>query len=416
MHDMKQSKITFLTSVGAGLEYYDIVIYSLLADFISRQFFPSENQVASLFATFGVFAFGNIIRPLGGMILGVLGDRFGRKNIFANTLLWMSIATFLMGIIPSFSSIGLTATVLFSICRILQGIVFGAELPGAMTLILEHVSEKKHGLHFGFMISAVGLGVSLGSFVTWGLTQVLTEQQMLDWGFRIPFLLGGVLAIVGFYVRRHVPETKAFLSARKENKKLDLKIMKKHVWQVCNVIGILLFPASFVTYFLVLPVYLHDVYGYKFSDIYLAITCSYLWSSFLIPIFGWVSDYIGRKFLLILSALTMVFFGIKAFSLLHKGEVVGIWGFVLFSQTVIAGMAASYFVMVPQAFQTAIRFTGTAFSYNIAYTISAFAPLIANYFYGVMERPNYVVWGLIFLACVTIINAVLFKSRYKEIL
>ncbi|EKD45572.1 MAG: major facilitator family transporter, partial [uncultured bacterium] len=201
---MKQSKITFLTSVGAGLEYYDLVIYSLLANFISKQFFPSTNHVAALFATFGVLALGNIIRPLGGVIFGIFGDRFGRKKVFANTLLWMAGVTFLMGLIPDFGTIGLTATILFSLCRILQGIVFGAELPGALTLLSEHIDEKRHGLHFGFMIAAVGFGVSLGSFVTWILTTVLTEAEMLAWGFRVPFLLGGGLALIGFYIRKHI--------------------------------------------------------------------------------------------------------------------------------------------------------------------------------------------------------------------
>ncbi|MBU0744087.1 MAG: MFS transporter [Gammaproteobacteria bacterium] len=409
---MKQSKITFLTSIGAGLEYYDLVIYSLLVNFISQQFFPSSSYVASLFATFGVLAFGNIIRPLGSIIFGIYGDRFGRRNVFANTLLWMAFATFAMGVIPSFATIGLVATILFSMCRLLQSTVFGAELPGALTLLSEHIDSKRHGLHFGFMISAVGLGVSLGTFVTWILTTVLTESQMLSWGFRVPFLLGGGLALVGFYIRKHIPETPKFLATKKANIKLNPAVIKDHVSQVFVVIGILLFPACLITFKLIFPVYLHDFYHYSFSDIYLAMTFGYMWCSVMIPVFGWISDYIGRKVLLIIASLMMIIFSFPVFSLLYGGKQLALFGFILFGQTIIALMAASYFVLLPQAFQTVVRYTGVAFSYNIAYTIAALTPLGVNYIYGVLKDPSYLVWAFIILAALTIISTLAFKEKY----
>lgn len=413
---MKQSKITFLTSVGAGLEYYDIVIYSLLAEFISQQFFPSYNHTAALFATFGVLALAYIIKPLGGVIFGILGDRFGRKKVVANTMLWMAAITFVMGLIPTFSTIGLTATVLFSICRILQGLVFGAELPGALTLLSEHIDAKRQGIHFGFMISAVGLGVSLGSFVIWILTKILTDGQLLAWGFRIPFLLGGGVALVGFYVRKHIPETPVFLAAQKAKLKLKPMLIKNYYWQVLNVIGILLLPACFITLFLVLPVYLHDIYQFPFSDIYLAMTCGYIWSAILIPIFGWLSDYIGRKFLLLMAACIMVVCSFPIFSLLQTNSYWSVVGFILFGQTMIAMMSASYFVLIPQAFQTAIRYTGTAFSYNVSYAIAAVIPILVNYIYGVLKRPAYIAWMFILLAIITVVSTLFLKIKSDAVL
>lgn len=408
---MKQSQITCLTSVGAGLEYYDLVIYSLLAEFISRQFFPSTNHVAALFATFGVFALGNIIRPLGGVIFGILGDRFGRKKVFSNTLLWMAFATFLMGIIPTFSTLGLTATVLFSACRLLQGLVFGAEMPGALTLLSEHIDTKRHGLHFGFMIASVGLGVSLGSGITWLLTAILTEAQLLAWGFRIPFLLGGGLALVGFFIRKYVPETPKFLNLQKANIKISLNAIKGHGGQVLTVIGILLFPASMVTLKLIFPVYLHDFYHFSFSNIYLAMTLGYIFSSLMIPFFGWISDIVNKKILIITASSIMIIFSFPVFYFLTSGSSLALFCFTIFSQIVIAIMAASYFVLLPQAFQTVIRYTGTAFSYNITYTIVALLPLVVNYFYGVLKNPYYLVGMFILLAALTIISTLAFKVK-----
>ncbi|MDR1057637.1 MAG: MFS transporter [Coxiellaceae bacterium] len=408
---MKQSKITLLTSIGAGLEYYDLIIYGLLANFIGHQFFPSSNHVASLFATFGVFALSNIIRPLGGVILGVFGDRFGRKKIFTNTLLWMAFATFTMGIIPSFAKIGLVATILFSLCRLIQGLVFGAEFPGAVTLLSEHIDKEKHGIHFGFMISTVSIGVSLGSFVTWILTKILTESEMMAWGFRLPFLLGGSLAIVGFYIRRRLPETPKFLALQKSRAVITPTVIKSHLGQVFNVIGILLFPACLVTFKLIFPVYLRDFYHFDLSDIYLATTLGYIWSAVLKPIFGWISDKIGRKVIIIVAGIIVIIGFLPIFLWLQSGNRLALFSFLLFAQTTTASMAASYFVLLPQAFQTVIRYTGVGFSYNVAYTIAALTPLGVNYIYGILKNPMYLVWAFISLAALTVMSTLIFKVK-----
>jgi MFS family permease len=413
-YKMKQSKITLLASLGSGLEYYDLVIYSLLASFISKQFFPSSDPVTSLFATFAVFALGYVVRPLGGIIFGILGDRLGRKRVFATTLIWMALVTFLMGLMPTFSTWGLTATILFSICRIGQGLVFGAELPGALTLLSEHIDAKRHGLHFGFMIAAVGVGVSLGSCVTWLLTKTLTETEILAWGFRIPFLLGGILALVGWYTRKHLPETPKFLELKKLKTKLTISVVKNQLGQIINVVGILLFPACLITLQLIFPVYLHDFYHFPFADIYLAMTLGYIWSAIMIPVFGLVSDIIGRKILIIVAALIMIAFSFPIFSLLQIESRWVPFGFVIFWQTIIAIMSASYFVLLPQAFQTVIRYTGTAFSYNITYTIAALLPLVVNYIYGVLKNPRHLAWIFILLAILAILSTLTLEIKHDD--
>lgn len=413
---MKQSKITFLTSVGAGLEHYDFVIYSLLASFISQQFFPNSNHVAALFATFGIFAIGNIIRPLGGIIFGVFGDRFGRKNVFANTLLWMAVVTFLMGLIPNFAAIGLIATILFSICRILQGLTFGAEFPGAVTFLAEHVQVKRHGLHFGFMVSAVGLGVTFGSFIVWLLTKNLTNAQMLSWGFRLPFLLGGVVAVVGFFIRKHLPETPAFLAQRKPSLRDMMLVGKDHVGQIFHTIGLAIFPTCLLTYFLALPVYLNDIYHYSFSDIYLAMTFGYLWSAILFPVFGWVSDCVGRKILFFTTVLLFIIFGFALFSLLQLETRWALFCFIILGKTVSAAMAASYFSLLSQAFPTTIRYTATALSHNVSYAVATLIPLVANYVYEVLKKPNYMIWLFTLLAAITAISVLTLKNKNNNII
>ncbi len=351
------------------------------------------------------------MRPIGGAVLGFFGDRFGRKKIFANTLIWMAGATFIMGITPTFNSLGITATIIFSLCRLIQALVFGAEFPGALTILSEHIDHKKHGLHFGFMVSAVGLGVSLGSLVIWILTKLLSDQEMTNWGFRIPFILGGTLAIIGFHIRKHLPETPQFLATKQTKNTPSIKLIKDHIYQLVIVAGISLFPASLSTFKLTFPVYLNEFYHFSLNDIYLAMTFGYTWSAIMKPIFGWASDYTGKKVMIIASAVLMIIFVFPVFSLLNLRTNLALFVFVFFSQTITSSIAASYFVLLPKAFQTAVRYTGVGISHNITHLIAALTPLVMTYVYSVAQNPNYLIFGFIALASLTIVSTIAFKAK-----
>jgi len=410
----KPHKITFLTSIGAGLEYYDCVIYYLLASFISQQFFPSSNHTAALFATFSIFAATNIIRPIGGTIFGMFGDRYGRKNVFANTLLLMAAATFGIGLVPPYAILGIVSTILFCLLLITQSVAFGAELPGALTFLLEHTHSKNRGLHCGFMIAAVGLGVTLGSFVTYIITKLLSNKEMLEFGFRLPFFLGGILAIVGFFIRRRTAETPSFLALKKPEKNALAELVKHYPLETLQCILLILFPACLITFFLGLPVYLHDYYNYKTSDIFLVLTCGYLWSALLLPLFGWVADKTNRKIMFFLALLCVLIFAPTIFALLSLKTKPALFCFVGIMQTLIAAMAANYFVLLPEVFPTKIRYTGTAFSYNITYSIAALMPLTANYVYQVVKNPNLLSVIFVALASISAVCLLSLKKTHNQ--
>lgn len=402
-------KVTLLASVGSGLEYYDYVIFGMLASFISAQFFPKENHYTALMATFMLFAVSNFVRPVGAIVFGLLGDTYGRKKTFSQTLLLMAIATFGIGLTPTFAAVGLMATILFCAFRIGQGIIFGAELPGAVTFLWEHVNHDRRGLYNGLMIAAVGISVAFGSFVTWSLSKCLTDNQIADWGWRLPFLFGGLLAIIGFMIRRHTSETPYFINRPEKSKNTIHELVVSYPLSIVLSIGTILFPACLITFFLVLPVYLKDVFHYQLSNIYLVITGGYILSAIFLPIFGWLSDRIGRKKLLVVTLVLAIvacplLFGILKYQTISVLVVfVGVW------QILVAALAANYFVILPEAFSTSVRYTGTAFCYNIAYSIAALTPLAINFFYGRLHQTNYVPWlfsiiGLLTLICVTFLK------------
>ena len=407
---MKSKRITFLTSIGAGLEYYDFVIFAMLAGYLSQKFFPNTNHYAALMETFAVFAVGYIVRPLGGVIFGVLGDRFGRKNVFLSSILLMSVATLLMGLVPSYESIGISATVIFTLLRVLQGISIGAELPGSLTFLSEHVGEKHRGTHCGFMVSSIGIGASLGSFIIYILTEMLTKNEILSWGWRIPFLIGSIVGLIGFFIRKNTTETPCFEQQKEHPKFALFELLKKYPKQTVFGIGIVLFPISFIIFFLCMPSFLHDVYGYKVSDICLLMTIGYIWSAILIPIFGWLSDYVTRKRLLFVSVLCFIVFGFPFFGILAYKSSFALIAFLLLYQTLIAAMAGCYFAMLPENFPTSVRFTGVAFCYNIACLCAAFVPMAANYILKQTQMPEYISLLLIAIAIITAICTILMKN------
>lgn len=413
MRQVPHSRITLLTSIGAGLEYFDYVIYYLLAGYISQQFFPATNRSAALIATFSLFAISNIVRPLGGVLIGMLGDRYGRKNVFANTLLYMAAASFCIGILPGFAVLGILATILFCLLRIIQGVAFGAELPGALTFLLEHIHGKRRGWYCGLLIAAVAFGVTFGSAINYLLTAALSNAQMLQWGFRIPFVFGALLAIAGFFIRRKIAETPLFLALNSKRNSSLQEISSKHIKSILIGVGVVLFPACFVTFLLAFPVYLHEVFHYTETDIFLVNTLGYLWSALLIPFFGGLSDYLGRKKLFIFALLLMVMLAPWTFGQLLKSTYSGLFLFMGISQTLLAMFAATYFVLLPENFPTEVRFTATALSYNAAYTIAALIPLFANYVYQTLKQPQLLPWMFSGVAIISAVCAFYLKNQMR---
>ena len=398
---MKKFHITLMTSVGAGLEYYDFVIYAMLATYISKNFFPANDPYIGLIETFSVFAIGYVMRPIGGVIFGVLGDRYGRKITFTASIIIMAVATLLMGIIPSYHSIGITATILFTIMRLFQGISYGSEMPGALTFLCEHVDDKNRGSHCGFMIMCVGFSTSLASFVVYILTTFLTPLQIMSYGWRIPFIFGSILGIIGFFIRKKISETPHFQKQTDHPNFAIIELFKNHFSKLLKALGILIFPACFVIFFLFIPALLKENSPFKMSTISIVVTSGYLWSTILIPLFGWLSDKITRKKLMLTALLVFIIICIPLFLILSRYTLLTLIIFVFGYHTIIAAMAGCYFAMVPEIFPTSIRFTGVALSYNLAFLIAAVIPILSNI---IMIKSNSVILLALLLMVISIVT------------
>lgn len=406
-----QKNVVLLTSIGAGLEYYDFIIYALLATFISNNFFPNASHYAALIATFTIFSIGYIVRPIGGIIFGMLGDKFGRKKIFTSTIFLMAISTFLMGIAPTYAQIGLLAPLIFAILRIIQGLSYGAELPGSLTFLTEHADAKHRGKKCGFLTASMSVGISLASFISYLTTHFLSDIAMNAWGFRIPFLLGGVLAFIGYFLRKHTIETPFFAEAKKLDFYSLLKLISGNYKNLLYGLGSVIFPASFVVFGLFMPSYFHEYFNYELSTIYLLTSIGSILMALSLPFLGHLSDKIGRRKILIGVLVGISILMIPLFRGLAHANLVVLCLFLFCYYATLAGLGTSYFVILAEIFPTSMRYTGISVCYNIAYVIAAFLPVILNYLCKYLANPTNISVLFILIAMLTLFSAIKIQDR-----
>ena len=207
---LKEIKIITLTSIGGALEFFEFTIYALFAHYISIHFFSNQGPINSLLMTFGVYALGYFARPIGGIVFGHLGDKYGRKNAFTLSILCMSVATLLIGCLPSYETIGISAPILLILFRLLQGFSVGGEIAGAAVFTAEHLPLQRRGTGMGIVFMAITLGNTLGGVVGLILNYLLGDVIMLAWGWRLPFLIGFILGILSYFIEKKLQKLPFF--------------------------------------------------------------------------------------------------------------------------------------------------------------------------------------------------------------
>src|SRR5262245_23976447 len=206
MNSSQTRRVIAAGMVGNVLEWYDFAIYGYFASAIGRQFFPHEDAVAQLLSAFGVFALGYLMRPVGGALIGHIGDQYGRRAALTFSVAAMAIPTFLMGLLPGYATLGLLAPVALTLLRMVQGVSVGGEYTGSMVFVVERASEGHRGLMGALNACGATGGILLGSAVGAGFAASMSTEALESWGWRIPFLLGLVVGIAGYFLRRHVIE------------------------------------------------------------------------------------------------------------------------------------------------------------------------------------------------------------------
>jgi len=367
---MNKRKLILTSGVANTFEWYDYALFGHLAPIIGQKFFPETEPSAVLLQVFLVFAIGYLMRPLGGIFFGVIGDKFGRKVALSTAIMCMAIPTAAIGFLPTYESIGVASAILMVVIRMMQGLSMGGSLTGSISFIIEHTPKKKRGLFGSISMASICMGILLGSVVLFLVKSIFTPEQFDDWAWRIPFIMGIAVYFAGMYIKKHTSETPLFedAKARGEILRSPLKTTFKHYW-FDLIISIFINMTGSIIFYMVaiyLVSYLKINRGFPESDISFLINSCYVMMIFITLWAGWLSDKIGRQKIFIINLI----FIIIASPFLLTTISVGGFTMVAISMLILAIMAAVYIGPEPalqaEFYPTAVRNTALSVSYNTA--------------------------------------------------
>lgn len=374
--------------VGHILEWYDFAVYAYVATYIGANFFPAGDETVSLLTSLATFGVGFVARPFGSILFGRISDLRGRRSALAASYILMALATFIIGLLPSYESIGVWASILLVVARLVQGLAAGGEVSGAIVFLVEWAPARHRGFVGSFHQMASGLGFLLGSLLIAGLSSVVSHADMQAWGWRIPFLLGAIVGPLGYLLRASVDESPLFAAASRQP---EPATPQEAAWRGC--LRAFLFSGFWaIAFYLILsymPTFAQRELRLAGPDAFWAGTLTLVIYVVAIPFFGHVSDRIGRKPLLILSCLG---FGLLSYPVF--GALVGaattqhyFWVILLFS-LLLAMYTGPAPAAISEMFRTSARGTGMAIGYTLSTSLfGGFTPFVALWLTGALKTP-----------------------------
>ena len=380
------SKFRVLTAslVGTTIEFFDFYIYATAAVLIfPHLFFPESSGSAALLQSLATFAIAFIARPIGAAIFGHLGDRIGRKATLVAALLTMGISTVCIGLLPTYAQVGLVAPILLALCRLGQGLGLGGEWSGAVLLATENAPEGKRAWYgmFPQLGAPIGFILATGSFLLLGA--VMSEQQFMQWGWRIPFISSAVLVIVGLWIRLQLHETPAFQNVLDKQKEVNIpfkEVMTKHFPML--VLGTIAAICTFVVFYLTTVFALNwgtNHLGYTRAEfLKLQLVATLCFAAF-IPLSAVLAEKWGRKTTSIVVCIISAIFGLFFADLLESGSTVLVFLFLCIGLAIMGLTYGPIGTVLSEIFPTSVRYTGSALTFNMAGIFGAsFAPYIAT--------------------------------------
>lgn len=361
-------------AVGVFVHWFDWAAYAYLAGTVATVFFPAEDSTTGLLAVFGVFAVSFGIRPVGALVFGPLGDRIGRKRTLSLVIFMMSGATLTIGLLPGYASIGIAAPVLLVVLRLIQGFAAGGEFGSAASFLAESAPRRRRGFGVSWLEVGSLLGFLAGSFVFLLLSTGLDDGQLTSWGWRIPFLVSAPLGVIGFIIRNKIEDTPEYRTLEAHDtvpRSPARELLRSHKRQLLQAAGLM--AAMHVPFYAVLTylvTYETDHLGHSDDSAALLSTAISLLGLVLVPLFGALSDRVGRKpvFVGATSALLVVSF--PAFLLMRAG-LAGTWAAGLLLGVILAAILGTYAVWSAEVFPTRTRQSGLSIAYNLTAALFA---------------------------------------------
>ncbi|MEW2446550.1 glycine betaine/L-proline transporter ProP [Streptomyces parvulus] len=386
-------------ALGNAMEWFDFGVYSYIAVTLGKVFFPSGNPTAQLLSTFGAFAAAFLVRPLGGLVFGPLGDRVGRQKVLALTMIMMAAGTFAIGLIPSYATIGVWAPVLLLAARLVQGFSTGGEYAGASTFIAEYAPDKRRGflgswLEFGTLAGYIG-----GAGLVTLMTALLSDGDLTSWGWRIPFLIAGPMGIAGLYLRMRLEETPAFAAemakAEKTRPKVPLREMVTGQWRALLLCVGLVLVFNVTDYMLLsyMPSYLTSELEYDETHGLLVVLAVMALMMVVQPFAGALTDRVGRRPVIAAGCAGFLLLSVPALLLIREGSLVAVGLGTAALGLLLVCFTASMPAALPALFPTRVRYGSLSIGFNVSVSLfGGTTPLVVTALIGAtgdMMMPAY---------------------------
>ncbi len=377
------------SAIGNAVEWFDYGIYAYGVTFIAAALFPGSTAEATLFAL-ATFAISFLVRPLGGLFWGPLGDRLGRKGVLALTILIMSVATLGVGLVPSYDTIGWWAPALLIVLRMVQGFSTGGEYGGAATFMAEYAPDRSRGFCGSFLEFGTLAGFSLGAFLMLGFSLALGDEAMHAWGWRLPFLVAAPLGLVGMYLRSRMEDTPCFRELEaagelEEHTSTQFKDLLLGFWKQLLLLGGLVVALNVVNYVLLayMPTYMNKELGMSANMSLLVPLIGMLCMMVFLPLAGAISDRVGRKKMWWFSLIGLFVAVVPMFRLMEQGPAAALIGFAVLGLLYVPQLA-TISATFPAMFPTHVRYAGMAISYNVSTSLfGGTAPAVNDWLIGV---------------------------------
>jgi len=382
--DSMRRKVLVAGSVGSVTEWFGFTIYGYLATVIGPLFFPSADPLAATLAAFAVFAVGFLARPVGGFLFGHIADRVGRRNSLSWSFILMAFATLSIGLLPTYTQIGALAPVLLVIARTVQGLSVGGEIGVSSSLMVEYAPDSRRGYYGSWTAASGTAGLLLGSVTATLLTSVLSEEALGSWGWRVPFLLGTLVGVVGWYMRRRIDDTPSFRTIKRAGEVESApvaEVLRNHKKDALTAVGFTLgYTVTYWTFLAYVPSFVSQVAGLSLSLALLSNSLGLLLLILVTPALGALSDRVGRKPLLVSAMVCLAVFTYPAFLLMSTGSFLVILTVQLFLGFLVALFNAPAPTTLVELFSTRVRASAFSMSYNL--TVAVFggtAPYVSTF-------------------------------------